>query len=167
MADSSVTGGPAIDLHIHDTHFIGLLCGVPAAVFSTGVVHEGNVSHLTTQYLYGEGGPSIACTSGDLAMKGREFVHGYEIYFEQATLTYDAGSVPLTVLNADGSSEQPQLEGGDDPVAAFQAELAAAVAGVEQGKSPDLLSAKLARDALVMCHMECESVRTGKAVEVT
>ena len=32
------TGGPAVDLHIHDTHFIGLLAGVPGRVFSTGVV---------------------------------------------------------------------------------------------------------------------------------
>jgi hypothetical protein len=41
------------------------------------------------------------------------------------------------------------------------------VDGVVAGKAPDLLSAKLARDALVLCHKECESVRTGRAVEVT
>ena len=31
IADTSRSGGPAIDLHIHDTHFISLLCGVPAS----------------------------------------------------------------------------------------------------------------------------------------
>jgi len=36
IADASKTGGPAVDLHIHDTHFIGLLCGVPKQVFSIG-----------------------------------------------------------------------------------------------------------------------------------
>src|SRR5262249_34276601 len=30
IADPAKTGGPAVDLHIHDTHFIGLVCGVPA-----------------------------------------------------------------------------------------------------------------------------------------
>src|SRR5262245_61439681 len=32
IAEADRSGGPAIDLHIHDTHFIGLLCGVPTAV---------------------------------------------------------------------------------------------------------------------------------------
>src|SRR5437764_5443844 len=36
IADAAKTGGPAVDLHIHDTHFIGLVCGVPAHVVSTG-----------------------------------------------------------------------------------------------------------------------------------
>lgn len=162
MADPNATGGPAIDLHIHDTHFIGLLCGVPQEVFATGHIAGGVVSHLTTQYLYGSGGPSICCTSGDLAMKSRPFVHGYEIYFEKATLVYESGATPLTVLTAEGS-EQPALAGGDDPITAFAAELTAAVEGVQAGKAPDLLSAQLARDALVMCHRECDSVRSGRA----
>ena len=29
FADLEKSGGPGIDLHIHDTHFIQLLCGVP------------------------------------------------------------------------------------------------------------------------------------------
>src|SRR5262249_29794835 len=35
IGDAAKTGGPAVDLHIHDTHFIGLLCGVPGKVFSS------------------------------------------------------------------------------------------------------------------------------------
>ena len=62
IADPRKTGGPAIDLHIHDTHFIGLLCGVPAKVFSSGVEEAGAVVYLTTQYLYGPGGPSVTCS---------------------------------------------------------------------------------------------------------
>ena len=26
IGDAAKTGGPAVDLHIHDTHFIGLVC---------------------------------------------------------------------------------------------------------------------------------------------
>src|SRR5207247_8469049 len=70
IGDASKTGGPAIDLHIHDTHFIGLLCGVPDSVFSTGVMEAGAVSYLTTQYLYSHGGPAVTCSSGALAMNG-------------------------------------------------------------------------------------------------
>src|SRR5215218_312467 len=38
IGDAAKTGGPAVDLHIHDTHFIGLVAGVPGRVFSGGVV---------------------------------------------------------------------------------------------------------------------------------
>lgn len=164
IADANQTGGPAVDLHIHDTHFIGLVCGVPAAVFSSGVVENNTVVHLTTQYLYGPSGPCVSCSSGALAQKGRPFVHGYEIFLENATLLFESGVTPLTVLTADGKLERPQLESGDDPTVAFTAEIQAAVDGIVAGRAPDLLNARLARDALVLCHKECESVRTGKVV---
>jgi predicted dehydrogenase len=166
IGDAAKTGGPAVDLHIHDTHFIGLICGVPGHVFAVGRTEGDAVAYLTTSYLYGPGGPAITCSSGAVAMKAREFVHGYEIYLERATLTYESGTCPLTVLHADGRCERPALAGGDDATTAFTAELQAAVDGVRAGREPDLLSGKLARDALVLCHRECESVRTEKIVAV-
>jgi predicted dehydrogenase len=167
ISDPSKTGGPAVDLHIHDTHFIGLLCGVPGRVFSSGIEEEGTVSYLTTNYLYGGDGPAVSCSSGALAQKGRPFVHGYEIYLERATLVYESGTRPLTILTADGKVTQPKLKGGGDPTAAFTAEIQAAVNGICAGREPDLLSGQLARDALVLCHKECQSVRTRKAVAVS
>jgi predicted dehydrogenase len=166
IGDAAKTGGPAVDLHIHDTHFIGLLCGVPSKVFSSGVVRNGIVEYLTTQYLYGAKGPAVSCSSGAIAMKGRKFVHGYEIYLEKATLVYESGTAPLTVLTSDGKSKQPKLKGGAEATAGFTAEIQTAVDAVRSGKEPDLLSGQLARDALVLCHKECQSVRTGKAVSV-
>ncbi|MFN4260970.1 MAG: Gfo/Idh/MocA family protein [Gemmataceae bacterium] len=167
IGDSSKTGGPAIDLHIHDTHFIGLVCGVPKQVFAVGTRHGDSVQYLTTSYLYGSDGPAVTCSSGAIAMKAREFVHGYEIYLEKATLTYTSGTCPLTVLHADGKVEQPQLAGGAEATTAFTLELQAAVAGVTSGQEPALLSGQLARDALVLCHKECESVRTGQIVSLS
>jgi predicted dehydrogenase len=167
IADASKTGGPAVDLHIHDTHFIGLLAGVPRAVYSTGLVDEaGAVNYLTTQYLYGPGGPSVTCSSGAVAMPGRPFIHGFEIYLEMATLSHDSRATPLTLYTADGKTSQPQFEGGGDPIASFAKELQTAADGVQSGREPDLLNGKLARDALVMCLKECESVKTGQAVAI-
>jgi predicted dehydrogenase len=167
IGDAAKTGGPAVDLHIHDTHFIGLVCGVPAKVFSSGVTNNGVVEYLTTQYLYGPGGPAVSCSSGAIAQKGREFVHGYELYLEKATLVYESGTAPLTVLTADGKATQPKLEGGTEATAGFTAEIQTAVDGIQSGKEPDLLSGQLARDALVLCHKECQSVLTGKPVAVS
>jgi predicted dehydrogenase len=167
IGDAAKTGGPAVDLHIHDTHFIGLIAGVPAKVFSSGLTgKDGAVDYLTTQYLYGPDGPTVSCSSGAVAMKGRPFVHGYEIYLEKATLTFESGVTPLTLYRQDGEKEQPALPGGDDPLGGFTAEIEAAAEGVRAGKAPDLLSGKLARDALVLCFKEIESVRTGAEVKV-
>lgn len=166
IGDASKTGGPAVDLHIHDTHFIGLVCGVPSQVFSTGVIDGDAVTYLTTAYLYGVGGPAVTCSSGAVSQKAREFVHGYEIYLEKATLLYESGPTPLTVLEA-GKTKRPKLKGGGDPLTAFTREIQAAVDGVESGREPDLLSGQLARDALVLCHRECESVQSGRPVAVS
>jgi hypothetical protein len=140
---------------------------VPAKVFSSGLIgKDGAVDYLTTQYLYGAGGPAVSCSSGATAMKGRPFVHGYEIYLEKATLTFESGATPLTIYREDGEKEQPALAGGDDPLGGFTAEIEAAAEGVRTGITPDLLSGKLARDALVLCFKEMESVRTGAEVKV-
>jgi predicted dehydrogenase len=167
IGDASKTGGPAIDLHIHDTHFIGLIAGVPGKVFSSGVVNaDGSVQYLTTNYLYGESGPAISCSSGAVSMNGRPFVHGYEIYLEKATLVYQSGTIPLSVIPNQGKPKTPKLRGGDSELTAFTLEIQAAVDGVDQGKEPDLLSGQLARDALALCLKECQSARTGKVVAV-
>jgi hypothetical protein len=139
---------------------------VPQRVFASGVVENGHVEYLTTQYLYGDGGPCVTCCSGAVAQKGRMFVHGFEIYLERATLGYESGALPLTVWTAHGRARKPKLKGGTDATAAFTAEIQAAVNGIRSGREPDLLSGRLARHALVMCHKECQSVRTGKAVAV-
>jgi predicted dehydrogenase len=167
IGDASKTGGPAVDLHIHDTHFIGLVAGVPARVFSAGVIAaDGSVEYLTTQYLYGPEGPAISCSSGAVAMSGRPFVHGFEIYLENATLQYEGGSTPLTVFAGKAKAKQPRLRGSADPLDAFAAEIRTAVESVQSGKESQLLDGQLARDALVLCQKECQSVRTGKVVSV-
>jgi hypothetical protein len=109
----------------------------------------------------------VSCSSGAIAQKGRPFVHGYEIYLERATLVYESGTAPLTVLTADGKAKQPKLKGGAEATSGFTAEIQTAVNGITTGKEPDLLSGKLARDALVMCHKECQSVLSGKAVAIS
>jgi predicted dehydrogenase len=165
MGDASATGGPAVDLHIHDTHFIGLLCGMPQGVFSAGVVENDTVNYLTTSYLY-PNGPAITCSSGAVATIARPFMHGYQIYLERATLAYNSAGIPLTVFGSDGGADKPDLGNDGDPLTAFTSELQAAVDGVTSGTSPALLSAQLARDALALCYKEIDSVKKGRIVKV-
>jgi predicted dehydrogenase len=174
IADSERSGGPAIDLHIHDTHFIGLICGVPRAVHSRGVIDQGSVIHLTTQYLYDSPDMAVSCVSGALSQAGRPFAHGFELYFDRATLAFEfanlggegKATMPLSLILPDGTVTQPQL-GSGDPVDAFTEELTVAAAAVASGVEAERLSGKLARQALRLCLAEIESVKKKQAVALT
>ena len=165
------TGGPAIDLHIHDTHFIALICGVPNAVYARGSVVGDYVRYLATHYLYDDPELCITCSSGAVSQPGRAFTHGFEIYLERATLLYEFATLdnkphlltPLTVLTETGDVERPEL-GSGDPIDAFANEIQHAVNVIGATVDPAELSGELARDALVLCRKEEESVKTGKPV---
>jgi predicted dehydrogenase len=173
VADAARSGGPAVDLHIHDTHFIALACGTPRAVHSRGVVHEGAVVHLTTQYVYDQPDLTVSCTSGALSQPGRPFAHGFELYLERATLAFEfanlAGeghlAMPLSVILPDGSVERPSL-GSGDPIDSFANELGVAAEAVANGQEADQLSGALALQALKLCLAEIASVQTRTAIEI-
>jgi predicted dehydrogenase len=174
IADTTRSGGPAIDLHIHDTHFIGLLCGVPTAVHSRGVIENGAVVHLASQYLFDRSDLAVSCVSGALSQSGRPFTHGYELYLDGATIAFEFANLggqghvamPLTVILPDGTIERPEL-GAGDPVDGFVRELTIAAEAVAAGRTAPQLDGDLARQALLLCLAEVESVRIGKVVQLT
>lgn len=175
MSDYRRLGGWGIDLHIHDNHFVCLLCGVPKKVFSRGLVEDGLVNHVHSQYVYDDSTPAISCVSGGIAQPGMQFVHGFEIYLEKATILYNAGTYgverssewvverPLTLVPAKGRPQNPKLPAGEW-CSAFTAELQAAIDGVKEGREPTVLSGRLARDALKLCYAEAKSITGGRAV---
>ena len=75
-------------------------------------------------------------------------------------------ATPLSVILPDGSVERPEL-GSGDPIDAFVAELTLATAAADSSVEPPALAGDLARRALVLCHAEMESVRTGREIEVS
>ena len=174
MSDFRKLGGWGIDLHIHDNHFICLSCGVPKAVFSRGLLQDGLVNHVQTQYVFGEGGPSVSCVSGGIAAKGLAFGHAFEAYFEDATILFDACTLagqwtvnrPLTVITNDGQATTPILSGGTTWCAGFTAELQAAVDSVTSGTPSPVLSGDLARDALKVCFAEAQSIASGQLTPI-
>jgi predicted dehydrogenase len=173
IADADRSGGPAIDLHIHDTHFLGLVCGVPRAVQSRGVISGNAVVHLATQYLYDDPDLTVSAVSGALSQAGRPFTHGFEFYLERATLAFESATLsgqahvatPLFVILPDGTVERPTL-GSGDPIDAFTAELTEAVEAVASGNPAPRLAGELARKALRICHAEVESVKTRSPVAI-
>ena len=174
MSDFRKLGGWGIDLHVHDNHFIAHACGRPQGVFSTGLLQDGLVNHVHTSYIYGPDGPAVTSVSGGIAAGGLQFAHGFELYFENATLLFDAGtyggawvvSRPLTLVTQDGKVESPQLPDAGKWCSAFTHELQTAVDALTNRTSGGPLSGETALDALRICWAEADSIRTGKAVSL-
>jgi len=166
-------GGPMLDLHVHDAHFIRLLFGMPTAVDSRGRMRGKVVEYFNTQFSFDDPSLVVTAASGVINQQGRPFMHGYEIQFEKATLLFDfavigdAGELlmPCTVLTDKGKVVRPKL-GSGDPVDAFELEIKEVVKSIRTGKPSSILAADLARDAIVLCHKQTDSVKKGRPVKV-
>jgi predicted dehydrogenase len=165
-------GGPMLDLHVHDAHFIRLICGMPRQIQSVGIIRGEVVERFSTQFLFDDPRLIVTAAGGVIAQQGRPFCHGYEIYLEGATLLFDYATIgkgldahtPVTVLLENGKVLRPKLGGG--PPEAFAAEIREVVRAVESNTPSPLLDGLLARDAVILCEKQTESVRRGKAVKV-
>ncbi len=102
-------GGPMVDLHVHDAHFIQLLFGRPTKVHSSGWTKDGVVKFGQMLYQFDDSSLAVSASCGVIDQAGRPFTHGFELYLEHATLQFEfaaivgsAETMPLKVLHADG-----------------------------------------------------------------
>lgn len=166
-------GGPMLDLHIHDAHFIRLIGGMPRQVQSVGTMRGEVVERFSTQFLFDDPKLTMTAASGVISQQGRPFTYAYEIYLEKATILCEyaalpkAGDIvtPVTLLLEKGKVERPKIPSGDVMVT-FVNELAEVVRSVNNNTPSPILSGELAQDALTICFKETESVRKRKAVKV-
>ena len=171
--DPDKVGGPMLDLHVHDAHFIRLVCGMPRAVFTTGRMRGDVAEYFTSQFLFGDPSLVVTATSGVIQQQGRAFCAAYEIHLEKATLLYDFSvldgqpvvATPLTVLTAKGKVERPVMK-SSDPVDSFVAELTEATRAVKSGQRSALSDGELARDAVTLCERQTVSLAKGKVAAI-
>lgn len=170
--DPNGAGGPLIDLHVHDAHFIRLLFGMPQSLLSKGRTRGEVVSYCQTFFDYGAGGPIVQATSGVIDQQGRPFTHGYEIHFERATLQFEfavlAGgneAMGMKVLHADGAVERPDFGGGDE-ITPFEAEITEVARALSANDASPILDGDLARDAVKLCEAQTVSVIENRAVAI-
>ena len=159
-------GGPMIDLHIHDAHFIRMIFGMPKYVQSAGRMRGKVVEFFNSQFLFNDPSLTVTATSGVINQQARPFTHGYEIHLEKATLAFDSWKgLPLTVLTDTGKAIRPRL-GSPDMVDAFPLELKEAVRAIRTGTPSQLLDGQLARDALILGQKQTQSVLSRKPVKI-
>ncbi|MFK7767128.1 MAG: Gfo/Idh/MocA family protein [Mariniblastus sp.] len=170
--DPKVIGGPLFDLHVHDAHFIRLLFGMPQGVYSCGRIRGEVVDYCNSIFKFADPSIAVTCTSGVINQQGRPFTHGFEIHLEKATIQFDfqgfadvAETLPLKILESDGSVVRPEL-GDGDPIYGFQREIEEVVACMKENRSSEILNGALARDAIEICQLQARSVKENRFVAV-
>jgi predicted dehydrogenase len=167
-------GGPLLDLHVHDAHFIRLLFGRPREVTTCGRLRNGLAEFWHSQFRFANPDVVVEATSGTIDQQGRPFTHAFEIHLEKATLVFAFAVIggegrylcePI-LLDSGGNVQKPVLTGGD-PVDAFVGELREVIHSVQDGRTSDILGAILAQDAIRLCEAQAESLRSGATVRLT
>ena len=169
VAELTKLGGAGIDLHIHDNHFIRSVCGMPTHIFSTGHLYEGTIEQVHSNYIFSDSDIAVSAVSGSIAANGFKFGHGYEAFFENATLQFDAGTYgsdwvvnrPLSVITNDDNIELPTFP-EESWCGAFTKEIQVAINAIAEGTSAGHLEGVRALDALRMCLTEAKSIETGQ-----
>ncbi len=166
-------GGPMLDLHVHDAHFIRLLFGMPQEVVTNGRLRNDVPEFWHSQFRFANRDLVVEATSGTIDQQGRPFTHGFEIHLENATLAFDFAVVggagrylcePM-LLDSSGGVQRPELPGGD-PIDAFVSELREVTRCVREGKTSEILGAILAQDAMRLCEKQSKSLLSGRWVKV-
>jgi predicted dehydrogenase len=163
--DAEKSGGPILDLHIHDTDFVLHLLGVPDRVQATGFrAANGMGIYINSQYIFEEQNIAISAQSGALSMPGVSFEHGFDLYLENATLRFNSLFTGAEILLAteDGKTRRYTPRRPE----AFVAQLQHAVDCARDNRVSEIISGANARASLAVCLQERHALLTGKPVRV-
>lgn len=166
-------GGPLLDLHVHDAHFIRMLFGMPSQVLTRGRMQGETPQYFETMFSTADPDVVLSACSGVIGQPGRSFMHGYEVHFQQATIHFEFAAytdgttslIPVTLFHQDGRIEKPDL-GSGDPVESFVLEIEAAADAYHGKGLHPALDGRVAADAIRMCDAQQRSIQAGQAVTI-
>jgi len=160
LGDAEKSGGPAVDLHIHDADFIAHVAGLPAAVRS-GEVRTENVWSVFSEFVY-EDGPRARAEAGWFLKEGYTFRQGYRAVFESAVIEFssDRAEAPLVIYREGAVPELPVPPPGD----AYVRQLEYFTDCVLSGRWPERSDGRAGLEALRLALAARESARLGEPV---
>lgn len=161
--NGAMSGGAALDLHIHDTDFVQFLFGMPKGLTSRGYSGpSGEIDHLSTQYIFDDV-PLVTAEGGWTMSVGFPFTMQYTVNFERATADYDLGrGNDALKLTQDGKTET--IDAG--PGYGYTGELRYFVECVKNGQKPTTVTADDAVRTQQLIEAEVKSCRSGEMVRL-
>ncbi len=105
LNNEALSGGAALDLHVHDTDYVNHLLGLPKAVTSRATWDYSGPSHIFTLYDYD--GIEVCAEGGWNYPSDWGFKMAYQAVFEEGVLEYDVTASPTLWLTRNGGKKEP------------------------------------------------------------
>ena len=158
--DPARSGGPVIDLHIHDVDFVHYLLGLPNMLCATARKSDatGTYDVIHTLFNYANG-PQVHIHAG-WSMAQTPFLAGYDAWFERGFIRLDPRLDPAPMVYSDLTKTNgvpADYVKGD----AYYNEIAYFVDCVANGKPPAECPPESARDSLMLAKKAIQSAETG------
>lgn len=157
MKEERRSGGPLLDLHIHDLDQVLWLLGKPRAVTASlsrdrrrgSVLYHFRHSVATAEY------------AADMA-GGFGFNMSYRAQFNRATVVYDLQRKPSLTLWAGGRETHPKLPAKN----AYAEEIRAMLQAIRSKRAPTRVTPAEASDAVALALLERRSGMTGRTLRL-
>ena len=151
------SGSAALDLHIHDADLVRWLFGEPRAISSHGVIENGGVGHLVSDYAF-ESDIVIRAEGGWICSDGFPFRMQALVIAEGGTIELDSSRDSMLMAYQNGEGRAIDL----DPTDAFHAELEAFVGSVASATPVGELTPADSAKSVALCRREIELVLQGR-----
>jgi len=176
LDQGSLSGGAALDLHIHDADYVRYLLGDPAAIHSVGSKTAGVWDHILTNYCYRN--IAVSAEGGWDLPPGYPFEMNFRAIFEKGTLFYSSLNTPMTLYRPSGKNSlvkvpQPKVKGGAGgkggnitSLGGYFNEIQYFLNCLDRGRKPETATAEDAHDSVALVLREITSAarntRRGK-----
>lgn len=163
--DAERSGGPVIDLQIHDVDFINFLLGPPQAIFAQGINHgvTNNIDIVIGNFLYPE--MKVTAEAGWMRAPGFGFYFSYEALFEKGLVRLASDQEPPLMVYEEGREPYaPEVNGPDGYTAEIQFFLECLAEGREVAET---FPPESAQTSIKMALLEKESIARGEIVPFT
>jgi predicted dehydrogenase len=177
MLRPDVSGGAALDLHIHDADWICYTLGRPKAVASVGIQSEMGWDHIYTTYLY-DGGRAAVAEGGNAYAPGFSFRAAFLALLEGGHIQFDSALSPAFSLYRFDSKEveHPKIEpvvagkaaagGNIEELGGYFMEIKYFVECCNSGTPPSVVTPADGVQAVEVTLAEMQSAQTGRPVQL-
>lgn len=160
--DPARSGGPILDLHIHDVDFVNAVLGAPQRLYAVGRGAADSraieVIHACFDY---DDGPQVHIHGGWAPVQ-IPFQHGFEAWFDRGFLRYDGQDL----VAFEGSARvDPQPVTAVQPGDAYLNEIAYFLNCIERDLPLTECPPESARDSVALVHREIAAIETHAPYE--
>ncbi len=157
LLDDEESGGPILDLHIHDVDFTQFLLGQPDGIYCTGD-GPGENSYGTVNAIFSyQDGPTVSLGCDQMLPESFPFEMRYSATFEKGCITFTTSREPGLMEFTEAGQEHPHVKHGNG----YTEEISYFVECIENNEAPAVCPPDSSAQAVRLVEAEKESIRSG------